>query len=180
MRLSFSWTQEERTIFIFTVQGAAAQRFRRTDSRLLSGQHPRLLPESALSTPLPACPSPPSQISGPRRLHPSRSSPTNSLALPQNLFDVLPDLLIALGLHVHKDLLPRIWKQEEKGGRKLRTQQGTPWPQLVVIWDLLLEEKHFNGQINVYVTHYAAFFLYFFRCEHINFRYVQKHTYYFK
>lgn len=43
--------------------------------------------------------------------------PNNSLILPQNFSDVLYDLLIALALHVHEDLLPRIWKQEAKGGR---------------------------------------------------------------
>lgn len=46
---------------------------------------------------------------------PLQVNPSNSLILPQDFFDVLHDLFIALGLYIHENLLTRIWKQEVRG-----------------------------------------------------------------
>lgn len=55
---------------------------------------------------------------------PLQVQPSDSLALPQDLLDVLHDLLVALGLHVHEHLLPRIWSRKgRKEGRGLRGRQ---------------------------------------------------------
>ena len=52
---------------------------------------------------------------------PLQGQPSDSLVLPQDRLDVLHDLLVALGLHVHEHLLPGIWSRR---GRKRGVGEG--------------------------------------------------------
>lgn len=103
----------------------------------------------------PACRPPPKTPLSPlsnsvKIFAPLQVNASNLLILPQEFFDVLHDLLITLGLHIHKDLLTRICKQEIRGEENLRTRQDTLQPQMVVIWNLLLVENYFNNKLHLF------------------------------
>lgn len=57
---------------------------------------------------------------------PLQGQPSDSLVLPQDLPDVLHDLLVALGLHVHEHLLPGIWSRRgrKRGGGRAKKAAG--------------------------------------------------------
>ena len=96
---------------------------------------------------------------------PLQGQPSNSLVLPQDLLDVLHDLLVALGLHVHEHLLPRIWSRKgRKGGRGLRGPQD-PAQSPLVLHGGVRSVQISSSKAGVYITHNAAFFR-FCSCEH--------------
>lgn len=74
---------------------------------------------------------------GAKMFAPLQVNTSNSLILPQDFFDVLHDLLIAFGLHIHEDLLTRIWKQEVKGGRNPKNSAACSSASNGGNWDVL-------------------------------------------
>lgn len=61
---------------------------------------------------------------GPSPPRASGEQPQHSLALPQDPPDVLHDLLVGPGLHVHQDLLPGVWK--ERPGTEAQLMRTAP------------------------------------------------------